>query len=254
MSGRQEPPFSGTDRRAPRSPLATSCQEEAVGGARDLDQAATPAPTQSSPQRGHGGVLELPPPPSLPCPGDLDQGSAKPRPKGTGPGAVGWTQRHKEVTRGLPATTRPAGLPRAGAGQQGEATRAASGTACPVQATPRLLRLCRGPQRPQAAFRPQTRGARAPPASAKPRYVPASPLPCVQVSTLGGPPVGEEADRAGDRPRWLRRIRGLQPGPGPPTQTSQVHSLTPVCGAVASSCAFTLAGGVIRTVTVSSKS
>lgn len=110
MSGRQEPPFSVTDRRAPRSPLATSCQEEAVGGARDLDQAATPAPTQSSPQRGHGGVLELPPPPSLPCPGDLDQGSAKPRPKGTGPGAVGWTQRHKEVTRGLPATTRPAGL------------------------------------------------------------------------------------------------------------------------------------------------
>lgn len=225
-----------------------------MGGAQDLDQAATPAPTQSSPQRRHGGVLELPPPPSLPCPGDLDQGSTKPRPKGTGPGAVGWTQRHKEVTRGLPATTRPAGLPRAGAGQQGEATRAASGTACPVQATPRLLRLCRGPQRPQAAFRPQTRGARAPPASAKPRYVPASPLPCVQVSTLGGPPVGEEADRAGDRPRWLRHIRGLQPGPGPPTQTSQVHSLTPVCGAVASSCAFTLAGGVIRTVTVSSKS
>lgn len=75
-----------------------------------------------------------------------------------GPGAVGWTQRHKEVTHGLPATTRPAGLPRAGAGQQGETTRAASGTACPVQATPRLLRLCRGPQRPQAAFRPQTRG------------------------------------------------------------------------------------------------
>lgn len=215
MSGRQEPPFSGTDRRAPRSPLATSRQEEAVGGARDLDQAATPAPTQSSPQRGHGGVLELPPPPSLPCPGDLDQGSAKPRPKGTGPGAVGWTQRHKEVTRGLLGTTWPAGLPRAGAGQQGEAARAASGTACRVQATPRLLRLCRGPQRPQAAFRPQTRGRGPLPPQRSPATCRLLLCP-VSRSLPSAAPLWEKRPRErGTDPGGIGTSAGSSRGPGP---------------------------------------
>lgn len=63
----------------------------------------------------------------------------------------------------------------------------------------------RGPQGSQAAFKPQTLGRGPLPPQRSPRYVPASPLPCVQVSTLGGPrargpPVEEEADRVGNRP------------------------------------------------------
>lgn len=183
MSGRREPPFSGTNRRAPRSPLATSRL--------DPDQVASPAPsTKQFLER----TRECPgaPVPSPACHALGTWPRAPGSPDLRGQAQEAWAG--PSVTGRSPVVSRPPRCPQAFLGQElgSRGPRPGQPPARRAECRPhrgRSLQLCRGgpgdsqgPQGSQAAFQPQT-----PPASAKPPPRSGFSSACVQVSTLGGP-------------------------------------------------------------------